>query len=230
MVIHYLREQYVGTYIKSGICSYVAAAKPFLNAKHIASRLNCFADRLHWTQLRWNNVAFMDESSFAQHFLKNYIRVWRKVNTRYVLKNMVPTFKSGFISLCVWGMFSSKGRSLLVWKSGTLNQNKYRQILKDYVIPFKNQLHAAPINFIYQNDGYGPYRAKSVSGFLNAQNIELAPWPAQNLDLNPIEHVWAEMKRILRNLDTYTTTADYLFLKLTETRYLKNTSRITLHL
>ena len=127
---------------KNRIRSYIAAAKPFLTAKHIAFRLSWCAGRLRWTILQWNSVAFTDESSIALCPLKNHMRVWRKVNTRYVLKNTVPTFKSGFISLSVWGMFSSKGRSPLVRISGTLNQNEYRQIIQDYVIPFKNQLHA----------------------------------------------------------------------------------------
>ena len=90
------------------------------------------------------------------------------MNTRFVLKNMVPTFKSGFVSLSVWGTFSSKGRSPLVGISGTLNQNKYGQILQDYVIPFKNQWHAALIKFIYQHDACDLHRVKSVSAFLEA--------------------------------------------------------------
>ena len=69
------------------------------------------------------------------------------------------------------------------------------------------------MNFIYQLDRYGLYPAKSLSAFLEARNVKVLPWPAKSQDLNPIEHVWPEMKRTLRKLDTYPSTADTLLLK-----------------
>ena len=91
---------------KSGINSYVAAAKPYLSTKHIDARLNWCILRQQWTLEKWKTVAFTDEASFTLRPLKNHTRVWRTVRTRYVLQNMVPTFKSGYVSLSVWGMFS----------------------------------------------------------------------------------------------------------------------------
>ncbi len=38
-----------------------------------------------------------------------------------------------------------------------------------------------------------------------------ATWPAQSPDINPIENVWAIVKRVLRKLDKYPTTSDALF-------------------
>ena len=112
-----------------------------------------------------DKVAFTDEASFTLRSIKNHTKVWRKRNTRYVLENMVPTFKSGYVSLSAWRIFSSQGKSPLVRLCGTMDQRKYIQVLKNYVVPFKEQLHSGPIGFIYQRDGRAAHRAKSVSAF-----------------------------------------------------------------
>jgi len=200
---------------KSGIRSYVSAAKPYLSEKHIAVRLQWCTMRLDWTAQKWENVAWTDESSFTLRPTKNHSRVWRKVGTRYETQNMVPTFKSGNASLCIWGMFSAHGRSPLVRISGTLNQHKYINILQQYVLPFKTTVYPSNAAFTYQHDGCGPHRAKRVGEFLNANGVDVLPWPAQSPDLNPIENV-AIMKRRLRERSKYPTTPDSLFLVLCE--------------
>ena len=137
------------------------------------------------------------------------------MNTRYVLKNIVLAFKSGFVPLCVWGMFSSKGRSPLLRISGTLNQHRYRQILKDYVIPFKNQLHAAPMNFIYQHDGCDPPSCEKRMWI--SRSIKYWSTIVGSADPRPKSH-WTRLgwdEADSKDLDTYLTAADSLFLKLT---------------
>ena len=154
---------------RDGINSYVAAVKPFLTERHISYRLNWCPKRRNWTQEMWDKVAFTDEASFTLRPIKNYVKVWRKRNTRFELKNMAPTFKSGYVSLSVWGMFSSQGKSPLVRLCGTMDQRKYIQILKNYVVRFKEQLHSGPIGFIYQHDVCAAHRAKSVCAFLDVE-------------------------------------------------------------
>ena len=46
--------------------------------------------------------------------------------------------------------------------------------------------------------------------------MEVLPWPAQSLDMKPIEYVLVLMKYKLRQLTPYPTNADALFQKLTE--------------
>lgn len=207
-----LSERTIRRYLhKNGVNSYVAASKPYLSTKHITVRLNWCVIRQQWSIQQWSKVAFTDESSFTLRPTKNYARVWRQQGTRYAAKNVVPTFKSGFVSLSVWGLFSARGRSPLVLIDGTLNQFKYIEILSKYVLPFKTEFHPGNNEFLYQHDGCGPHRAKKVSAFLEAKGVEVLPWPAQSPDLNPIEHVWSIMKRRLRQLQKYPTTRDELF-------------------
>ena len=102
--------------------------------------------------------------------MRNHKRGWRTERTRYVLNNMVPTFNSGYVSLSAWEMFSSRVRTRLVRICGTLNRDKYITILKNHVLLFKKHYYSSLIGFIYQHDGCGPHRAKSVATFMDRGN------------------------------------------------------------
>ncbi len=82
---------------------YVAVQKPFLSKKNIDARIPWARTHQDWTLDQWGQVAFTDESSFTVRPTKNRLRVWRLRGTRLHQRHIVPTFKSGYQSVSVWG-------------------------------------------------------------------------------------------------------------------------------
>ena len=69
---------------------------------------------------------------------------------------------------------------------------------------------------IFQQDGCGPHRGKSLSTFSEAEVFELLQCPAQSPNLNPIENDWAMQYCNLRQHSTYPTWEGDLFTPLSE--------------
>ena len=79
-----------------------------------------------WDNSQWKRVVFTDESSFTVRPTSLKKRIWRKANTKFELRNLVPTFKSGYVSPSLWGAFCTHGRTPLVRINGTFKQEKYK--------------------------------------------------------------------------------------------------------
>ena len=71
------------------------------------------------------------------------------------------------------------------------------KIIEQIVILFLCQ-HGPGI--IFQHDNARPHRARVFHCVFNQNNVNVLPWPANSPDLSPIEHVWCEMERRLRQL------------------------------
>lgn len=57
-------------------------------------------------------------------------------------------------------------------------------------------------------DGAPCHRAMSVKKFLASKKIQILPWPGNSPDMNPIENLWAIIKRRLKTKNI--TTEDQL--------------------
>ena len=103
--------------------------------------------------------------------------VCRKEGERFLNSYLIPTFKSGYLSLSVLGGFSMKGQKDLVRIYGSLDQHKYMDILRNNILPFSYSKHDGLPNFVLQQDWCGPHRPESIKHYLEAENSKVLRWP-----------------------------------------------------
>ena len=95
----------------------------------------------------------------------------------------------------VWAAINSNFKSALVVCNGNLNARRYiDQIIRPHVVPMFRQRRG----FTFMHDNARPHTAIITRHFLGQNNIPVLPWPAHSPDCNPIEHMWDELGRRLR--------------------------------
>ena len=148
----------------------------------------------------WENVLFSDESHFYEGFKKiNSVR--RPVGSnRFDPKYLQRTKKHpGYVM--VWGCFSGKGgrgRLNLLERGTRMNAVKYISNLTEYMLPTM-EIHDCQY---FLQDKAPCHTAKVVKKFFIDNNINIIDWPGNSPDINPIENLWASLKRQLQNENT----------------------------
>lgn len=159
---------------------------------HRVARLQWARDHQHWID-EWHNILWTDESRFALDFHDGRIRVRRLKNERYADCCILEHDRYGGGSIMVWAGIWWNSRTEIVVIPGTMTGKRY---LNEIVLP-----HVLPIveenNLTLQQDNATPHKARIVISVLDA--IEVLPWPARSPDLSPIEHLWDEVGRRLRD-------------------------------
>lgn len=174
--------------------SYTAIQKPFPSKKNTGQRIQCVLTHKNRTREKWSHVMFTDETSFFVRPMSNRLRVLRRNGTRMHQGNIVPTSKSSCQVVNVLGGSSTFARTPYVGTCINFNQDTYRGITDNYVLPCINAKHGRRKSFILQEDNCGPHTARSIATLFHQKGVNRMKWPAQSADLNPIENICCIMK------------------------------------
>ncbi|GJJ67920.1 putative transposase [Entomortierella parvispora] len=181
-----------------GVKAWVKPKKPKLEPHQRQARYAFARRHEKWTIDQWKNVMFSDESSISRigSFGRQYFYSDRE-HKRSEPHQVKETKQSGGGKIMVWGCMIYYGLGDLSWIPGKINSDQYLTVLKDYVLRSRDWFGMDRETFIFQQDNASIHTARIIKDYFSEQQLTVLEWPANSPDLNPIENLWAIIKRQL---------------------------------
>ena len=123
---------------EEGYSGHAAKKKPLISEANRKKRYGWCRIHKNWIT-KWNYIIWSDESRFELFNNDSRNWVWRKKDERYKVDCLKPTVKHS-IGIMVWGCFCNNKLGPLVLVEGTLESEKYIELLEEHLLSFISNL------------------------------------------------------------------------------------------
>ena len=180
---------------KLKIPSRVAAWKPFLTDAQKERRLAWALKRRNWAVSKWRQICWSDETHIELWNQYRGYRVRRPSTTARFDASVLRRSVKHPPKLMIWGAFGNGklGRVYFCRPNSRMNAEMYLDVLTKHLRASLTKTGTK----IFMQDGAPCHRALRVQVWFDSHRYRVLPWIGQSCDLNPIEHLWTKLKRIV---------------------------------
>jgi hypothetical protein len=165
---------------------------PFTEA-HITQRLQFAQEHQSWTDDKWAHILFGDETYIC---LGAHGRIWvqRPQDEAYLSQFMVQGQSNFAPKIGIWACFSSQGVGALRIFDDNMDTTLYTDTVHQFMKPCALRFWPnGPWFYLHDNASYhGSDRSRT---WFHNNGVSLIKLPPHSPDLNPIENLWADLKR-----------------------------------